>query len=212
MFPQPTLDESKALQVLQRPNVTTLKTSSSPSPWAGSCHPRRTLTPGRHHEHHRGRRLHHQYIPVELRLDISPTSTRNDEVKSSSASATRRCPASPPSRGNRCPTFHSGAEETPSCPESTPCVSGGYLGTGQQDQDRACNPRAPPAQCKYLFGNTPSSRNADELPLVKPQIMPSGDSYGQEQMEASRKPGRSALRNPRVADPGDPASAIRHQQ
>ena len=62
---------------------------------------------------------------------------------------------------------------------------------------------------KYLFGNTSKTKERRELLIfVKPQIMPSGDSYVQQQMEIEKQ-AESYPKTRAFADPGDPAPAMR---
>lgn len=206
-----TLDDSKRFHVLQRPNITTLNHKlATISIGQQLAIPGQTLTQAGTTSTTAGVYSTTQYIPVELRLDIIPHIYAKDEVKLEFNQRNFDVASFTTISGNQVPNLSTQElKNTIIVPNGTTILLGGLI-SERDNRTKTGLPilvRIP--LIKYLFGNNTKLKERRELLIfVKPQIMPSGDSYVQEQMEIE-KLNESYPKTREFADPGSPAPEIR---
>jgi general secretion pathway protein D len=206
-----TLDDTKRFHVLQRPNVTTLNHKlATISIGQQLAIPGQTLTQAGTTNTSAGVYSTTQYIPVELRIDIIPHIYANDELKLEFSQRNFDVSGTTNISGNQVPNLSTQElKNTIIIPNATTVLLGGLI----SERDNRTKTGLPVIVriplIKYLFGNTTKLKERRELLIfVKPQIMPSGDAFVQQQMEIERK-AESYPRTRNFADPGDPAPEMR---
>ncbi|MCE9518559.1 MAG: hypothetical protein K8R87_03180 [Verrucomicrobia bacterium] len=206
-----TLDDSKRFHVLQRPNVTTLNHKQATiSVGQQIAIAGQTLTQAGTTNANAAISSTTQYIPVELRLDIIPHIYANDEVKLEFSQRNFDVAGFTEISGNKVPNLSTQElKNTIIVPNATTVLLGGLI-TERDNKSKTGLPivvRIP--LIKYLFGNTSKTKERRELLIfVKPQIMPSGDSYVQQQMEIEKQ-AESYPKTRAFADPGNAAPEMR---
>lgn len=206
-----TLDDSKRFHVLQRPNVTTLNHKlATISIGQQLAIPGQTLTQAGTTNTTAGVYSTTQYIPVELRLDIIPHIYANDEVKLEFSQRNFDVSGFTTISGNQVPNLSTQElKNTIIVPNATTVLLGGLI-SERDNKTKTGLPiivRIP--LIKYLFGNNTKLKERRELLIfVKPQIMSTGESYAQQQMEIEKQ-AESYPKTRVFADPGDPAPQMR---
>lgn len=206
-----TLEDTKRFHVLQRPNITTLNHKQATiSVGQQVAIAGQTLTQAGTTNANAAISSTTQYIPVELRLDIIPHIYANDEVKLEFNQRNYDIAGFTEISGNRVPNLSTQElKNTIIVPNNTAVLLGGLI-TERDNKTKTGLPivvRIP--LIKYLFGNTSKTKERRELLIiVKPQIIPSGDSYVQQQMDIEKQ-AQSYPKTRAFADPGDAAPEMR---
>jgi general secretion pathway protein D len=206
-----TLDDTKRFHVLQRPNITTLNHKlATISIGQQLAIPGQTLTQAGTTATNAGVYSTTQYIPVELSVDIVPHIYANDEIKLEFSQRNFDVASYTTISGNQVPNLSTQElKNTIIVPNATTVLLGGLI----SERDNKTNTGLPIIVriplIKYLFGNTTKLKERRELlVMVKPQIIPSGDAYVQEQMDIEKQ-AQSYPKARVFAEPGDPAPQMR---
>ena len=206
-----TLDESKRFHVLQRPNVATLNHKlATISIGQQLAIPGQTLTQAGTNNNSAGVYSTTQYIPVELRLEIIPHISANDEVKLEFNQRNFDVASYTNISGNQVPNLSTQElKNTIIVPNGTTVFLGGLISERDNKSKTGLPILVRIPLIKHLFGNTSKNKERRELLImVKPQILSSGDAYVQEQLDIEKQ-AQSYPKTRLFADPGDPAPPIR---
>jgi type II secretory pathway component GspD/PulD (secretin) len=208
-----TLDDSKHFHVLQKPNLTTLNHKlATISIGQQLAIPGQTLTQAGTTNTTAGVYSTTQYIPVELRLDIIPHIYARDEVKLEFNQRNFDVASFTTISGNQVPNLSTQElKNTIIVPNGTTVLLGGLI-TERDNKTKTGLPiiiHIP--LIKYLFGNDTKLKERRELLImVKPQILPSGDAYVQQQLEIEKQ-NESYPKTRVFSDPGSPEPEIRSE-
>ncbi|MEI6536664.1 MAG: hypothetical protein WCN98_15065, partial [Verrucomicrobiaceae bacterium] len=207
-----TLDDTKHFHVLQRPNITTLNhklasiSVGSRTPYVGQ-----TLTQAGSTVSNASIQGTVQFADAELRIDIVPHIYAKEEIKLEFSQINNDVTGFSELQGTgKVPNLSTQLlKNTIIVPNSTTVLLGGLISERNNKTDTGLPLIVRIPLIKYLFGNTTKLKERRELLImVKPQIIASGDSYVQEQMEIEKQ-AQSYPKTRIFSDPGDPAPSMR---